>query len=188
MNLSQAQGSQDDELILSWNKYIDESGDFTPSTYDIYRGVDITNMALEYQLTGTLSSYNYNALSVVDGEHFIVIVDMPSCSPLYNSNKASGGPYYQSSSNIEDEGIIATGMKSITAEQLEIFPNPMREFTLIKSDVKIERIQLYNITGELIRIISDINANEYKMHRDNLSVGTYIIKINNSSHRRLIVK
>ena len=187
MNLSQAQGIEDDEVVLIWNKYIDESGSYIPANYLIYRGVDVDNMILENTLTGGLSTYNYNLHGVVNGEHFMVAVDMPECAPLEDA-KASGGPYYQSMSNIEDEGIIATGIRPLLAEELEIYPNPMQDYTVIKSDVKLEQVKIYTVTGELVRNISGLNANEYKLLKDNLSVGTYILEINRTNHQKLIVE
>jgi len=186
MNLSQAQGAQSDEVVLIWNKYIDESGNYIPANYKVYRGLDVNNLDLETSLTGGLSTYNYNMQNVVDGEHFMVAVDMQECNP--SVNHASGGPYYQSSSNLEDEGVISTSINFIANKDLEIYPNPMLDYTVIKSNKKIETIKLYNIAGELIRCLSNLNTNEYKLLRNELSKGTYILEINKSGHQKLIVE
>ncbi len=185
MNLSQSQGAQTNEVVLTWNKYIDESGAFTPASYKIYRGVDPYNMILENTITGGLSSYNYNVQNVVNGEHFMVTVDMPECNP--SINHASGGPYYQSSSNLEDEGVI-DNINKLSSERINIFPNPMSDFTVIKSNKKIKSIRIYNIAGELLRNYDDLNINEFKINKRNLATGTYILEINKDFHQRLIVE
>ena len=186
MNLSIVDGSGD-AISLIWTKYIDEAGLNNPTEYEIYRGTG--SLSYFSSITGGLSDYNYNIPTTLNDERFIIIVQRPvGCAPLNDGTKASGGPYYQSSSNIEDEGIIATGIKAITSEQLEIYPNPMQTQTVIKSDVKLEQIKLYTITGELVRSISDLNTNEYKLLKDDLSVGTYVIEINNTIHQKLIVE
>ncbi len=186
MNLSQAQGAQNDELVLLWNKYEDESGDFIPSEYKVYRGIDPENMTLDGTVTGSLSNYNYNALSVVDNEKFIVLIDMPTCAP--SDYHATGGPYYQSSSNLEDEGIIATSINDITINDLSIYPNPMQNFTQISSDKLIESVKIYNIAGEKMQEATNLNTHEFRVDRKDLPNGTYIIEINGSIHQKLIIK
>ncbi len=184
MNLSIVDGSGN-AISLIWTKYIDEAGINNPTEYEIYRGVG--NLNFHSSITGGLSDYNYNIPTTMENERFVIRVQSPmGCAPL-NGNKASGGPYYHSSSNIEDEGVVQS-INTLKIEGLEIYPNPMNSFTVIKSDVKIHNIKLYNITGELIRNISDINTSEYKLLRDDLSVGAYIIEINETAHQKLIIE
>lgn len=185
MNLSQAQGSQSNELVLLWNKYIDESAVFTPTSYLVYRGVDPNNMTLASTLTGGLSSYNYNALSVVNNEKFIVVIDMPTCTPTSGA-KATGGPYYQSTSNMEDEGIINTGIVLNLDYQISIYPNPVNEKTIIKSDKQINTIRIVNLTGETVRLFNNINAFEFEILRENIASGAYFIEINNTFQSKII--
>lgn len=186
MNLSQAQGSQSDELVLLWNKYEDESGNFTPSTYAVYRGLDENSMILESALSGDLSSYNYNALNIVDNEKFIVVIDMPTCTP--SGNRATGGPYSQSTSNIEDEGIIDIGIDYPINNAFEIYPNPFTSDCLIESDLMIRNINIYNVTGDLIRQYKDINALKFQIAREEMISGMYILEINQGNRQRLIIK
>ena len=186
MNLSIVDGSGD-AVSLIWTKYIDEAGINNPTEYEIYRGVG--ELGYFASITGGLSDYNYNIPTTTGDERFIIIVQRPmGCSPLNNNNKTTGGPYYQSSSNIEDEGSINTGIKSITVENLSIYPNPMQDYTVIKSDKKIESLRLYSVTGELVKEIKNLNTNEFKLDRKALVKGTYILEINNSVHQKLMVE
>jgi len=187
MNLSQAQGAQSNEIVLLWNKYIDESGSYIPAQYHIYRGLDIENMTNENSLSGGLSSYNYNASSVVDGEHFIVQVDMPECAPSGGS-RASGGPYYQSSSNIEDEGIINTGISTVKAGEISVYPNPFKDNCVVSSNSPIISIKLYNVIGELVFDENNIMSYSYQLNRQKIKQGTYFLKINNQKEVKLIVE
>ena len=184
MNLSQAQGAQADEIVLIWNKYIDESGSYTPASYKVYRGIDPYNMTLESTLSGGLSSYNYNVENVVDGEHFMVVVDMPTCNP--SQNKATGGPYYQSTSNLEDEGVINTGLSIVNQIEFNIYPNPVKDFAIIKSSSLIRTVNIYNIAGELIRQYKDINASEFIVNREQIAAGTYFVRVNGTNHKKIV--
>ena len=186
MNLSIVEGSGD-AISLIWTKYIDEAGINNPSEYEIYRGTG--NLEYFSSITGGLSDYNYNIPTTLVNERFVIMIQRPNgCAPLNNNNRASGGPYYQASSNIEDEGVTNTSIASLAVTKLEIYPNPMKTTTVIKSDNKIEKIKIYSITGELIRELSHINTYEYKLEKRDLSVGSYIIEINNSTHHKLIIE
>ena len=185
MNLSQAQGSLVDDVVLLWNIYIDESGDFVPASYKVYRGLDPYSMTMEYALTGGLSTYNYNALSVLDNEHFMVLVDMPTCTPT-TGGKASGGPYYQSTSNLEDEGIINTSINKSKDFSFIVFPNPVTDKVIIKSDKFIKNVNVYNISGELVRKYTDINSIEFEFLREDIASGTYFIEVNNQTRDKVI--
>jgi hypothetical protein len=186
MNLSIVDGSGDG-IALIWTKYIDEAGINDPTEYEIYRG----SSSLQYfaSITGGLSDYNYNIPTVQDNERFIIVVQRPlGCAPLNNGAKASGGPYYQSVSNIEDEGIIATNIKNILANKLEIYPNPAKDWVKLSSDKTINNIKVYNILGQTILEVEAINAKTYQLNVKTISKGTYIIEINNIQKQQLIIE
>ena len=196
MNLSQAQGSQEDELVLLWNKYVDESGDYMPSSYKIYRGTDVHNLSLEHELTGGLSTYNYNISSVVDKEKFMVVIDMPTCTPT----RATGGPYYQSNSNLEDEGIASndeddnddnsgtTDINDTRTKNIVIYPNPNNGyFTINLSQVSSGNIVIYNSLGQVIRNVSITNQSEWKINKA-LPKGVYLLKLELQNQKGIIQK
>ena len=196
MNLSQAQGTQEDELVLLWNKYIDESGNFTPASYKVYRGTDANNLTLETELTGGLSTYNYNAESVVDGEKFLVVIDMPTCTPT----RATGGPYYQSTSNLEDEGIIKTETDTNASTQIKyteikdvtIYPNPNNgQFTILFPQNTSANIFIYNALGKII-LTKKISQEKSWKPSHTLQKGIYLVKIDlenqKTTTQRIIVR
>jgi streptogramin lyase len=187
MNLSQAQGGQADELVLLWNKYEDESGVFTPASYDIYRGFDENSMALESAVSGGLSSYNYNVLNVLNNEKFIVVIDMPTCTPTSGA-KAMGGPYYQSTSNLEDEGIINTSLMVLGDEEWSIYPNPVSTKAIVKSDKKINTITIYSVKGSVVRQYTNLDTYEFEILKEDMTSGTYILELNDSNKANFIVE
>ncbi len=185
MNLSVLTGTENN-VSLIWNNYIDEAGGQNPTDYLIYRGTE----HLEYytSITGGLSSYNYNITDAKKGEHFMVVIDLPSeCAPL--KNRTLGGPYYKSNSNIEDEGLFAPGSaKMIASSEMVLYPNPADDYTIIKSELVINEIQINNAIGQNISNIQDINAFEHKIDVSNLKPGVYTIIVNNVNVFKLIIK
>ena len=189
MNLSQAMGASENEVILIWNKYEDESGDFVPSTYNIYRKESGLDWTLETTLTGSLSTFNYNLKDIKKDEQFIISVDIPTCTPT----KASGGPYYQSSSNIEDEGIIDnTSINTLSSSDndIAIYPNPNNGyFTINFSEAATGNISIYNSIGQVIYVQSIDNQLEWQP-KEALAKGVYLLKINighENITRRIVV-
>lgn len=63
--------------------------------------------------------------------------------------------------------------------QVNIFPNPAFNMMQIQleNNIQIESLHLYNIAGQLQNITSDISFNQATLHRNNLPVGLYWLKI-----------
>jgi hypothetical protein len=67
-----------------------------------------------------------------------------------------------------------TGIDEIAASQLNIFPNPVKDEIFIQSDLQIEKVEIYSLSGNLI--ISENNFNE-KMSVSALPQGIYLLKV-----------
>jgi hypothetical protein len=122
---------------------------------------------------------------VLDGEKFMVAIDMPECAPSQNS-RASGGPYYQSTSNLEDEGIINTGITSVKAGEISVYPNPFDSYFTISSETPIFSIRLYNVLGELVFEENNILKRTYIVNRQNLVSGAYMLELNGNKGINII--
>ena len=68
----------------------------------------------------------------------------------------------------------ASGIDDVVANQLQIFPNPAKEEIFIKSDLQIEKVEIYSLTGALL--LSENNFNE-KISVSALSRGVYLLKV-----------
>lgn len=174
MNLSIVDGSGD-ALSLIWTKYIDEADINNPTEYEIYRGVGSLNYFAS--ITGGLSDYNYNIPTTTGDESFIIIVQRPiGCSPLNNS-RASGGPYYQSSSNIEDEGLIDTKVSQLDTDKFTIYPNPSTDYAIIKTSLTNGTIKLFNALGIMVFMDENVDLRSYKLELKQLPRGTYVTDV-----------
>ena len=69
-----------------------------------------------------------------------------------------------------------------------IYPNPMANFTLIKSDLEINSISLFSLTGKEVISITNIKSNTYKLLREDLKPGVYFIRINKEFYKKLILE
>jgi len=68
-----------------------------------------------------------------------------------------------------------TGIEDVCAlNQIKIFPNPVKDAIVIKVDLKIEKVSIYSLAGELV--LSENNFSE-RLSLTNLPKGLYIVKI-----------
>ncbi|MDR0873533.1 MAG: T9SS type A sorting domain-containing protein [Prevotellaceae bacterium] len=92
--------------------------------------------------------------------------------------KADG---YYTFTNIADNHSIAvlfetstSGIDDVVAGQLKIFPNPVKDEIFIKSDLQIQKVEIYSLTGVLL--LSENNFNE-KLSVSALPAGVYLLKV-----------
>ncbi len=101
--------------------------------------------------------------------------DGPAC--MATKASGSGGPYTQSVSNIEDNGIYVKTSKSAIEKNITIFPNPAKNMvTIIAGDNNMEQISIVDITGKII-ITKKTKQEQISIDVSNLSKGIYLIKI-----------
>ncbi|HBX52495.1 MAG: hypothetical protein A2275_14465 [Bacteroidetes bacterium RIFOXYA12_FULL_35_11] len=156
------------------------------SNYQIWRGTDTSNMQL--YLVRPITNLLYSDTGVLVGQHYLyqIRIDLESiCAP--SSGKEMGGPFSQSLSNIEDNGIIDPGSISQNSENImlvNISPNPFSDKTTIYFMNKEElpnEVNIYNSIGQHVRKINDIHDNNIVIEKGNLSRGFYFLKISGTT-------
>ena len=96
---------------------------------------------------------------------------------------------------IISEGFISAGISGtlgvndveINNKNILVYPNPTSNFINIKTNLLLEKVELYDVLGK--RILKTKNTN--KIPVNNLSKGIYILKmytVNKSLSKRIIVK
>jgi len=68
----------------------------------------------------------------------------------------------------------ANGINEVSANKLQIFPNPAKDDIFIKSDLQIEKVEICSLTGSLLK--QENNFNE-KISVSALSEGIYLLKV-----------
>lgn len=74
-----------------------------------------------------------------------------------------------------------------SGKKLSIYPNPAKDFVVLQSARSISEVKIYNVAGALVKSISNI-ASDNKVNVSDLSVGVYIVKINNSAEGVKLIK
>ncbi|WP_452596665.1 choice-of-anchor B family protein [Pontimicrobium sp. MEBiC01747] len=108
-------------------------------------------------------------------------------------------PYFTSGniiiSDIESGLIIVRKSNSLTTPEFEstnftLSPNPTTVSTLIKApkNKTIDTVSVYNILGQNVYTKNNINANKFYLPMASYSKGIYLVKINNTTSKKLVLK
>lgn len=179
-----------DNPVLKWNysgatQAIDHNGytkgnDFYLANYRAgLRIMDITN----------INTANMNEIGFFD------------TYPFSNSNQFNGAwsvyPYFASGSIIISDierGLFVVKKNAVlnspdfNNSEVSIYPNPTTGTVNVSLNTSIEKIEIFNVLGTKVMNLNGSKLNEMQFNVANLSSGVYIININGSLSKKLIIK
>ncbi|MFH2095243.1 MAG: T9SS type A sorting domain-containing protein, partial [Bacteroidota bacterium] len=160
---------------LIWENY----EGFTFGSYTIYRGTDQNNLLPIGAIQSTLTTYtDYQPIGLY--YYQIAVEKTVPCIPTSGSKAVGGGPYSQSVSNLEDNGIISGEGQVYISEDLLIYPNPFHDYTSIefRNDNNCSyTLSIYDISGKTVHSENSITGNKVRINRENLSPGFYTVEL-----------
>jgi len=181
INLISAYNPSSSSVGLIWNHYEDESNVFIPQFYYIYRGTTANNLQLYQSVDGIVTSYN-DVAPEMNKYYRISVVKPDACYPS-SSAKSTSGPFSQSISNVDENAMATSIFEYSNTNNINVYPNPFTEQTTISFENQNHssyNLLITTITGELVRIIKNIENNNVIINRENLSSGIYIIELQGS--------
>lgn len=189
---------------LIWENY--EGFEF--GSYLIYRGTSPDDLLPIGAIQSNLTTYtDYQPIGLY--YYQIAILKPDACYPANGFAKLNTGPYSQSVSNLEDNGIIPdiiipidttdnddtlTAIRTIQkVENLKIYPNPFTETTTIEfhnPDNSNYQVYITDITGKVVGREEGISTNKVKIDKGSLKPGLYFIELRGErTYRgRIVVK
>ncbi|MEI7594190.1 MAG: M20/M25/M40 family metallo-hydrolase [Bacteroidota bacterium] len=82
---------------------------------------------------------------------------------------------------------LSSGISDNNMIDVKIFPNPVKDFIHIISNNEIKSIKLYNTIG--IKLFeNEFRSKEAKINTSNLTSGIYIITVNNSFTKKIVIE
>ena len=179
------------EAQLIWDDYIG----FPNPIFKLYKKTTDLGWVLLSELPSTDFSFVdelYNDTTI----SYAIIVEKPggeadACDAWNGIDHASGGPYYQSMSNLEDEGIVNhTQIDNTTKGQFSAYPNPVRGILNIENTETIQSIKIFDLTGKLISSYQNVNQKKTQLNTQNFEAGIYILEIQSSEiiKERIIIE
>jgi len=203
-NMPATLDTYEEEVSYTLHAVIDMNGDHKPDLVDsedevatgsqvflngnqkhwkvyLNNGSGFTATALQWNIPQTLDTYeefvNYNNHVVIDmnGDGNPDLIDSENeatsgADVFFNGGQKYWKVYLNSSPNLDAE---AFGPQP---GRLALYPNPASDVLEVSSDSKIDRIELYNVMGQMVRTLS-VEANEATIDVSHLNAGTYFVKV-----------
>ncbi|HBS85356.1 MAG: hypothetical protein A2W91_16240 [Bacteroidetes bacterium GWF2_38_335] len=183
----------------------------TPYTYTLEAGAGPevhyftvnTGDAIYATFTGTQWPYE-NQYTIYDANGNAIFTDgvagttAPSANNTFVAigscavTKDMTGPYSQSVSNLEDNG-IAVGIEGVQTGVLTLAPNPFSDYTIItlpENEADNYSVKVTDVTGKVVSFESGITGNRYLLKRGNLESGYYFVEIMGRSRyiEKIVIK
>ena len=190
---------------------LDADFDATPSLTRFYLG---PNTAIDHN--GYVKGNNYYLANYRAGMRVLDITNIDSATPMtevgyfdtYPPSNTTGFngtwsiyPYFASGNIIISDierGLfivrksntpLSTAETNVTPS-FSVAPNPSKDFTNISSNTKngIQSVSLYNLLGQKIILVKDLNITNYKLNTNNIKSGIYMLTINNKTSKKLVIE
>uniref|UniRef100_A0A7C3UVU9 T9SS type A sorting domain-containing protein n=1 Tax=candidate division WOR-3 bacterium TaxID=2052148 RepID=A0A7C3UVU9_UNCW3 len=140
-----------------------------------------------------------NNVSVIDGATNQVITTIPvgsaPCAFAWNSiqNRTYVANYGSSSISVirDVTGIEEYFIPDVKPLTSEIYPNPANSFFVIRSSLPVKEIEIFDVSGKLIKEIAFSSAKEPKISLKGIKTGIYLLKIkaeNKEFTEKLIIR
>ena len=71
-----------------------------------------------------------------------------------------------------------TGLDAIADVAVKVYPNPFTNNVSVRSSAVISQVDLFDVTGTLVKTISSIESNTVELNTEELSAGIYFVKMN----------
>lgn len=121
--------------------------------------------------------------------------------PTSNSNSFNGAwsvyPYFASGniiiSDIERGLFVVRKSAALSNENFEkqtfnLYPNPSKYVSKITSTEIINSVDIFNNIGQRIKSYKNINSNDFEFNTSELSSGLYLVVVNKTTSKKLIIE
>jgi hypothetical protein len=172
INLTVSQGVPATTMVLQWNTYKDESNDFIPPRYFIYRGSSPSEFNLLDSVSGSVTSYN--DMNVYSLYYYVIGIQKNEACNLDG--------IIRSLSNQKDNSNLIGSVthNGSNTEAFRIFPNPFNETTTIQFYNPLSlpyTLVLTDATGRRVQEMQNITGSEIIIKREGMEAGVYFLEI-----------
>lgn len=171
-------------FTLTWNNY-----DGIPFThYIIFKGTSPDELYAVDSVPRDAGALTWTDFDVSEHYYYSIGIRLPGiCAPTAGEGKkADSGPYSHSMSNIEDNR-FQTFIREEGVREIMTYPNPFNQWTQIYfENPKRNNYQLLvtDMSGKIVRTISDITGNQVIILRENLPQGFYMFELKGDKYYR----
>jgi len=163
----------------SYNLIWDDYEGFDYNIFYIYRRI-ANSWSLIDSMPSNLHSYTDTPPTTKGLWYIVTIHKEDACMSTSRGARASGGPYYQSTSNLEDDGIVNNGGNESNSIQnivqnIQIYPNPTKGQVIVQGQ-DIIRVEVSTASGQKIRDIQSY-TDKLNINISKEAKGLYFVKV-----------
>lgn len=175
IHVGAALGSDGVSNVLDWTDYIDESGDFVPAWYYIYRGTTPTNIELHDSVDAKVAS-EWNDVNPAGAKYYKIAVKKEEACVTTGLLKVESGPFTLAMSNLAEAKIDAPPTNILSQNiYAHVYPNPSQGTIFLRIDSPdVCNAYITNIAGAKVWQTSQITP-EKTIEVHNLSQGIYTL-------------
>lgn len=153
--------------------------------------INSTNLTINDLTNDTISLKVYNRWGQIVEDFFDNIVLTGTYTVTFNADTLSDGIYIANliqNGQYHNINLVKSQSSSITEiddqENIEVYPNPTTDFLNISTDLKVERLKIYDINGRIKVKVENMQFK--KVNLQNLDEGTYLLYL--ETDKRIFVK
>jgi len=169
--LGASQGMIPGTAVIDWTEYIDESGDFKPSEYLIYRGKTASD--LKYLASVSVGTEYLDTLPLGSQYYRVIVKKNPQCV-VQGILKSDSGPFSQSLSNMAESEL--TKVEDLHSNNALIYPNPANSYIVVHG-INKSLVSIIDVQGKTLINTQIINENSISIPIESLIKGVYTVKI-----------
>ncbi|WPR71396.1 T9SS type A sorting domain-containing protein [Flavobacterium sp. NG2] len=168
-------------LVQEYN-YVEKSvqAQYPWATLTVSAETDKARIIPSAAAIGHLSLPSKTAIpDIVEGE-YVAQIDGPITSSGFQPCLTSyyNNTVYENDSKNVDCSILSVQKNEVEEVELAVFPNPAKDFVAINSKYRINHLELYNVTGVLVKSYSEFdNETSIRLNLSGLTKGVYFFKI-----------
>jgi hypothetical protein len=171
-------------FTLVWQNYIGK--EFTH--YIVFKGTSPDELYPVDSIPWNAENLTWTDYDVSEHYYYGIGVRLPGiCAPTVGGGKkADSGPYSHSMSNIEDNR-FQTSIKNEDVREIMTYPNPFKDWTQIyfeNPNRNDYQLKVTDMSGKIVRTISDITDNKVILLRENLPQGFYMFELKGDNYYR----
>lgn len=163
-------GSPDD-MIFPIAVYSHSNGRCSITGGYVYRGNKFYNLVGKY----IFGDYCSGEIGWIDQDNNLEFVLNTGINLTSFGQDAEGELYVLGSGKVYKIKGLEMGIGQVEKDKISVYPNPVRDFLTLETDIPINRVSVYSVDGKLLK-----NFNQPKSNRidfSNFPSGIYIIKV-----------